>query len=48
MTPQEITAGLSLLTLAGAAINVFVGLRLAAMQTRLQADSSALELKWPS
>ena len=44
MTPQEITVGLSLITAAGAAINVYVGLRLAAMQAKMKADSSALEV----
>ena len=44
MTPQEIAAGLSLLTVAGTAINIFVGLRLAAMQAKLKADTSALEV----
>jgi hypothetical protein len=44
VTPQEIAVGLSLLTVAGTAINVFVGLRLAAMQAKLKADTSALEV----
>lgn len=44
MSPQEIAVGLSLLTVAGTAINVFVGLRLAAMQSKLKADTSALEV----
>ncbi len=44
MTPQEIAVGLSLLTVAGTAINVFVGLRLAAIQSKLKADTSALEV----
>lgn len=44
MTPQEIAVGLSLLTATGTAINVFVGLRLAAMQAKLKADTSALEI----
>lgn len=44
MTPQEATVLLSILTLAGAAINVYVGLRLAAMQAKLKADASALEV----
>ena len=44
MTPQEIAVGLSLLTAAGTAINVFVGLRLAAMQAKLKADAAGLEV----
>lgn len=44
MSPQEIAVGLSLLTVAGTAINVFVGLRLAAMQSKLKADTSSLEV----
>jgi hypothetical protein len=44
MTPQEVAVGLSLLTVAGTAINVFVGLRLAAMQAKLKADTTALEV----
>lgn len=44
MTPQEIAVGLSLLTAAGTAINVFVGLRLAAIQSKLKADTAALEV----
>ena len=44
MSPQEIAVGLSLLTVAGTAVNVFVGLRLAAMQSKLKADTSALEV----
>ena len=44
MTPQEITVGLSVITVAGATVNVYVGLRLAAMQARMKADSAALEV----
>ena len=44
MTPQEIAIGLSVLTAAGTAINVFVGLRLAAMQAKLKSDTSAIEV----
>jgi hypothetical protein len=44
MTPQEIAVALSLVTAAGTAINVFVGLRLAAIQSKLKADTAALEV----
>lgn len=44
MTPPEIAVALSLLTAAGTAINVFVGLRLAVIQSRLKADTAALEV----
>ena len=44
MTPQELTIGLSLLTVASAAINVYVGLRLAALQSKLKADTATLEV----
>ncbi len=44
MTAQEVTVALSIGTMASAAINVYVGLRLAAMQAKLKADSSALEV----
>ncbi len=44
MTPQEITIAISLLTVASAAVNVYVGLRLAAVQSRLKADAAALEV----
>jgi hypothetical protein len=44
VTPQEITVGLSLITVAGATVNVYVGLRLAAMQAKMKADSAALEV----
>jgi len=44
VTPQEIAIGLSVLTAAGTAINVFVGLRLAAMQAKLKSDTSAIEV----
>jgi hypothetical protein len=44
VNPQEIAVGLSLLTVAGTAINVFVGLRLSAMQAKLKSDTSTLEV----
>ena len=44
MTPQEITIAISLITVSSAAVNVYVGLRLAAMQAKMQADTSALEV----
>jgi hypothetical protein len=44
VTPQEATAGLSILTVASAAVNVYVGLRLAALQSKQKADNAALEV----
>ncbi len=44
MTPQEITIGISVITAASAAVNVYVGLRLAAIQAKMKADASALEV----
>lgn len=44
MTPQEITIGISLITVASAAVNVYVGLRLTALQSKMKADSAALEV----
>ena len=44
VTPQEITIGISLSPLSSAAVNVYVGLRLAAMQAKMKADTSALEV----
>ena len=44
MTTQEITIGISLITVSSAAVNVYVGLRLAAIQAKMKADSSALEV----
>lgn len=44
MTAQEITIAISLLTVSSAAVNVYVGLRLAAVQSRLKADAAALEV----
>lgn len=44
MTPQEITIGISMITAASAAVNVYVGLRLAAIQAKMKADASALEV----
>ena len=35
---------LSVITLAGGAINVYVGLRLAALQSKMKADASGLEV----
>lgn len=39
-----LTLGLSVLTIGGTAINVYVGLRLAALQLKTKADAAALEL----
>ncbi|HWR54804.1 MAG TPA: hypothetical protein VN428_27090 [Bryobacteraceae bacterium] len=39
-----LTLILSVLTIGGTAINVYVGLRLAALQSKMKADSAALEL----
>ena len=44
MTPQEITIGISLITVSSAAVNVYVGLRLAAIQAKVRADTSSLEV----
>jgi hypothetical protein len=44
MTNQEITIGISVLTVVSGAINVYVGLRLAALQAQLKADSAAAEI----
>jgi hypothetical protein len=41
---QGLTVTLSVITLAGTAINVFVGLRLSAMQERIKAENAALEI----
>jgi hypothetical protein len=40
---QLIGIGLSIITFAATAINVFVGLRLSAMQSQMKADNSVLE-----
>ncbi len=44
ITPQEGTLALPILTVASGAVNVFVGLRLAAMQAKFKAESAALEV----
>jgi hypothetical protein len=44
MTNQGLTIGISLVTIASGAINVYVGLRLAALQAQLKADSAAAEI----
>ena len=44
MTTQEITIGISAVTVVSGAINVYVGLRLAALQSKMKADSAALEI----
>jgi hypothetical protein len=41
---QLVGVGVSIITFAATTINVFVGLRLAAMQAKLKADHSALEV----
>ena len=41
MTKQEITIGISVVTVISGAINVYVGLRLAALQAQIKADSAA-------
>ena len=43
MTPQEITVIISLVGIVSVAINVYVGLRLAAVQSKLEADAAALK-----
>jgi hypothetical protein len=44
MTAQEITIGISVVTIISGAINVYVGLRLSALQAKMKADSAALEI----
>ena len=44
MTLAEGTIALSILTLTSGAINVYVGLRLSALQSKIKAESSALEV----
>ena len=44
MTNQEITTGISVVTVVSGAINVYVGLRLAALQAQIKADSAAAEI----
>lgn len=44
MTTQEITVAISALTVISGAINVYVGLRLSALQSKMKADSAALEI----
>jgi hypothetical protein len=45
MTPQEITVGVSIVTLASAAMNVYIGLRLTALQAQSKADNATLETR---
>ncbi len=44
MTSQDLTIGISVVTVVSGAINVYVGLRLAALQAQLKADSAAAEI----
>jgi hypothetical protein len=44
VTGSEITIAISVITAVSAAVNVYVGLRLAALQSKMKADSSALEV----
>lgn len=44
MSAQEITVAISVLTVASGAMNVYIGLRLAALQAKMKADSAALEI----
>ncbi|HZT29226.1 MAG TPA: hypothetical protein VFA33_05050 [Bryobacteraceae bacterium] len=43
MTPQEITAIISAIGIISVAINIYVGLRLATVQARFEADAAALK-----
>lgn len=43
MSPQEITVAVSLIGIVSVAINVYVGLRLAAVQAKLEADAATLK-----
>ena len=44
MTGQDITIAVSILTVVSGGINVYVGLRLAALQAQIKADSAAAEI----
>jgi hypothetical protein len=44
MTSQDLTIGISVVTIVSGAINVYVGLRLAALQAQIKADSAAAEV----
>jgi hypothetical protein len=44
MTNQEITIGISVVTVCSGAINLYVGLRLAALQAQIKADAAAAEI----
>ena len=44
MSAQEITIAVSILTVVSGGINVYVGLRLAALQAQIKADSAAAEI----
>jgi hypothetical protein len=44
MSGEELTIGISVLTVVSGAINVYVGLRLAALQAQMKADSAAAEI----
>jgi hypothetical protein len=43
VTPQQITVIISLVGIASVAINVYVGLRLAAVQAKLEANAATLK-----
>jgi hypothetical protein len=44
MSGEELTIGISALTVVSGGINVYVGLRLAALQAQMKADSAAAEI----
>jgi hypothetical protein len=44
MSGEELTIGISVLTVVSGAINVYVGLRLAALQAQMKAESAAAEI----
>jgi len=44
MTGQDITIAVSILTVVSGGINVYVGLRLAALQAQIKADAAAAEI----
>ena len=44
MSGEELTIGISALTVVSGGINVYVGLRLAALQAQIKADSAAAEI----
>ncbi len=46
MTAQEVTVAVSIVTLASAAMNVYIGLRLTNLQAQAKADNAAMETRF--